>query len=94
MEIVAKLVPPHSDKHWSFQVINVSEDQVLEIRRLFSNSAVRAANPFLQGNSRGWVMVEFWTADKSLIDAAASVLFDLLKQPHQEGNFTRQELGL
>lgn len=55
---------------------------------------VKAANPFLQGNSRGWAMVEFWTKDKALVDNAAAVLFDLFKLPVFEGQFTREDLGL
>lgn len=91
---VARLVPPHADKHWSFQVVNVGEDEVWNIRGAFSNEAVKKANPFLQGNSGGWVMVEFWTEDKGIIDAAAKVLFQLFQLPVIEGDFTREDLGL
>lgn len=91
---VARLVPPHADKNWSFQAVNVAEDDVWTVRGAFSNKVVKAANPFLQGNSGGWVMVEFWTKDKAVIDAAAKVLFDSFKLPVIEGDFTREDLGL
>ena len=91
---VARLVPTHADKHWSFQVVNVTEADVFDVRGAFSNEVVKKANPFLQGNSGGWVMVEFWKRDKATIDAAAKVLFDLFNLPVVEGDFTRKDLGL
>lgn len=91
---VARLVPPHADKNWSFQAVNVSEDDVYRIKRAFSHPAVCDTSPFLQGNSRGWVMVEFWTKDKAAIDRAAQHFFGLFKLAVVEGDFTREDLGL
>lgn len=91
---IARLVPPYGDKHWSFQVLNVEDSDVRELLWRFQDPRVKAANPFLQGNSRGWAMVEFWTKDKALVDNAAAVLFDLFKLPVFEGQFTREDLGL
>lgn len=31
------------------------------------NEAFKKANPFLQGNSNDWMMIEFWTQDADLI---------------------------
>lgn len=94
MSKIARLVPPHADKNWSFQAVGVVEDDVRQIRGAFFTESVKAANPFLQGNSGDWVMVEFWTKDKALIDAAARQLFALVGQELREGDFTREELGL
>lgn len=91
---MARLVPPHADKNWSFQAVNVEEDDVWAIRGAFSNEVVKKASPFLQGNSGGWVMVEFWTKDKDIIDAAAKVLLGLLNLAVVEGEVTREDLGL
>lgn len=91
---LARLVPPHFDKNWSFQAINLTEDDVWKIRSAFSHAAVQPASPFLQGNSGGWAMVEFWTKDKKAIDAAAKHFFDVFQLPFIEGDFTRKDLGL
>ncbi len=91
---LARLVPPHADKNWSFQAINLTEDDVYKIRAAFPHAAVQPASPFLQGNSGGWAMVEFWTKDKKVIDTAAKHLFDVFRLPVVEGDFTRKDLGL
>ncbi|MBU9199981.1 hypothetical protein KTD31_01010 [Burkholderia multivorans] len=91
---IAKLVPPHLDKHWSFQMVNPTEEEVGVIRAAFHVSAVKAANPFLQGCSKDWLMVEFWTDSKDEVDAASAHLFNLVSLPVLEGDFTRAELGL
>lgn len=93
-KIMARLVPPFGDKHWSFQMVNINTADVLRIRSAFAIDVVKAAKPFLQGNSGSWVMVEFWTNDKILICEAACTLFSLFGLELCEGNFTREELGL
>ena len=82
------------DKNWSFQAINVTKDQVDDIRLAFASPEVSKANPFLQGDNGGWVMVEFWTKDAIDIYKASKYLFDLFDLPFSEGQFTRKELGL
>lgn len=91
---VALLVPPQGDKNWSFQMVNITEDDADTVRRAFLEPDVKRAEPFLQGLSRDWIMVEFWVADKAIIDAAAKVLFDRVKQPWASRGFTRADLGL
>lgn len=92
--VIARLVPPHLDKNWSFQAHDVTQDDVWRIRCAFSDAAVKTARPYLQGNSNNWVMVEFWTKDKAVIDAAAKHLFGLFDLEVREGDFTRADLGL
>ena len=91
---IARLVPPQMDKNWSFQMINVTEDDAQNVYHAFATPVVQAAHPFLQGNSGGWLMVEFWTRDKVAIDAASQNLADLFGLTLREGDFTRDELGL
>ncbi|HDR9103321.1 hypothetical protein [Paraburkholderia sp. A3RO-2L] len=91
---IAKLVPPHMDKHWSFQMVNPTEEEVSLIRAAFHTTAVQAAKPFLQGCTKDWLMVEFWTYSKDEVDAAGAHLFNLVSLPVREGDFTRAELGL
>lgn len=93
-KMIAKMIPPHMDKNWSFQAINVTKDQVDNIRLAFSAPEVKKANPFLQGDNGGWVMVEFWTKDAIDIYNASKYLFDLFELPYAQGQFTRKELGL
>ena len=91
---IARLVPPRADKHWSFQMVRASKDDVRRIQGAFTADGIIEAKPFLQGNDGGWVMVEFWTWDKAIIHAAASRLFDMFGLEVREGDFTREELGL
>lgn len=90
----AKLVPAHMDKNLSFQMINTQPGDNSKIAHAFSADEVRPAQPFLQGCSGGWVMVEFWNPDKEVVQKAAKHLFELFDLPYLEGEFTREELGL
>lgn len=94
LDPVARLVPPHGDKGWSFQVANRLEDHERSVRQCMQSPAVKAANPFLQGCSPDWLMVEFWTKDKNLVDSACEHLSKELGLQCSEGQFTRQDLGL
>lgn len=91
---IARLVPPSGDKHWSFQAINLSTEEVSAIRGGLRREAVAPARPFLQGCDGGWVMVEFWVASEQLARAAAADLAELLGVALIDGNFTRADLGL
>lgn len=91
---VAKLVPPHGDKHWSFQIANRAEAHEMAVKSGMGDAAVAGARPFLQGLSADWLMVEFWTMDKDAVDAAAKRLGQLCGVEFSEGEFTRSDLGL
>jgi hypothetical protein len=93
-KMIAKMIPPHMDKHWSFQAVNVTEEQVKEVRAAFHAPQVKQAEPFLQGNNGGWLMVEFWTNNPTAVLNAGKYLFDLFELSYAEGQFTRKELGL
>lgn len=93
-KMIAKMVPPQMDKHWSFQAINANEEKVTKIiQAAFSDPQVENAKPFLQGSNGGWIMVEFWTHNPTAVLNAGKYLFDLLELPYAEGQFTREELG-
>ena len=91
---IAKLVPPCSDKNWSFQVVNRLEDHDLLARVAMTKEEVRNAKPFLQGLDSTWLMVEFWTDDISAIRTAAGLLAQQLNLVLGEGNFSRADIGL
>lgn len=93
-KIIAKVIAPYADKNWSFQLINATEQTVGKIRVAFNHPEVKQAEPFLQGNNGGWVMVEFWTKDLAKIVKACNRLGDLLKVQFTQGEFTRKELEL
>lgn len=93
-ERIAKLVPPHRDKNHSFQVIFIKEGDKERILSLFSDPVVKPTQPFLQGATREWLMVEFWTKDITLIKRATDKLTATLNVSYTEGDFTREELGL
>jgi hypothetical protein len=91
---VARLVPPHGDKHWSFQIANRSEEHEFAVKASMRDPAVQAAKPFIQGLSRDWLMVEFWTADRKAVDDAAKQLASRCGVDFEVGELTRQDLGL
>ncbi len=91
---VAKLVPPHADKHWSFQIANRTEAHEVAVKSSMRDAAVAGAKPFIQGLSADWLMVEFWTRDKDAVDAAAKHLAQRCNVSLSEGQFTRADLGL
>lgn len=90
---IAKLVPPHMDKHWSFQIQNRLPDDSDKARSaMYSNDIVKQANPFLQGCSDDWLMIEFWTLSKEAIDAACKQLSETFGLAYTEGQFTREDV--
>jgi len=91
---VAKLVPPHADKHWSFQIVNRTEAHGDAVKRSMADADVASARPFIQGMSPTWLMVEFWTRDKALVDAAARQIAQRCGMTYSEGEFTRADVGL
>lgn len=91
---LAKLVPPHMDKHHSFQMIGALPEDIIRVRVALQDPQVKAVRPFLQGESRDWMMVEFWSDDLELIQIAAKHLADCVELDLLHGNFDRSELGL
>jgi len=93
---IAKFVQPHSDKHFSFQIIfpdnNLPKSYVFV--GLMNQPDVKKARPFLQGHNGNWAMVEFWTDDESVARDAASKFAQHFKVEMGEGDFTRKELSL
>jgi hypothetical protein len=74
-----ELVAPHMNKGWSFQVSATIENPPHlppEIREsllsLMNTPIARRANPFLQCDCLGWLMVEFFTDNEDAIITAAS----------------------
>lgn len=67
---------------------------------LFADPVIKEANPFLQGNSNGWIMVEFWTLNHPAILKAADMLFKAFDLPvitvtnPKESVFTLEELDI
>lgn len=95
MAMLAKLCPPQGDKHHSFQVINITKDDRDTLLSCFRKPSVAKTQPFLQGDSGGWVMVEFWTKDIDAIRAASKALATAIGiDQFDEGDFTRKDLGL
>jgi hypothetical protein len=92
--LVARQIGPKAGKGHSFQAVMVNEEQLGDLRAAMSEPQVKAAHPFLQGNSGGWIMIEFWTKDIEVIDVACQVLVEALGVPLLFGDFTRPELGL
>lgn len=82
------------DKGHSFQAVQITPDQLGDLRVAMASAVVKAANPFLQGNSDGWIMIEFWTNDFDVVNAACQNLADALHTPLLQGGFTRKENGL
>ena len=91
---VAKLVPPQGDKSWSFQIHNRSEAHGDAVLAGMRHEVVARAQPFLQGCTKEWLMVEFWRMDKAVVDAAARHLAQQCGVRYTEGQFTRADLGL
>ena len=95
MAMIAKLCPPHYDKNYSFQVINISKEHRDAIVACFQHPLVKKANPFLQGDSGDWVMVEFWVKDLMVIQEASDLLARKIGiESFEHGTFTRKDLGL
>ena len=90
--MIAKLVSPHGNKNFSFQAVRVGAEAQGKIVAAFCHETVKAAHPFLQGSSSGWIMVEFWNPDDDKILAAAEYLAQVIGVPLLSGDFTRDEI--
>ena len=76
LRMEAKLTPPECGKNWSVHFLGLTEQVRNKILSAFHRMAYnhesmfKKANPFLQGDSDGWMMIEFWTDNQnSIIDA-------------------------
>jgi len=97
LQKLLRLIPPHMDKNWSIQGIHFSEEEIQDVKMCFVK--IPDASPYLQGNSNGWFMVEFWTRDMVAIHQACQVIADCLgmtysKVENSSNAFTREELGI
>jgi hypothetical protein len=89
---IAKLVPPSGGKNWSFQVANRREQDIRLVRVAMATPAVKLAQPFLQGETPDWLMVEFWVRDKEKIVAACKIIARALSTEFVEGTFTTKDV--
>jgi hypothetical protein len=91
---IAKHVPPMCGKNHSFQVYFPTAEQREKILVAMRSDEVKEAHPFLQGDQREWLMVEFWTDNLDLIKSSMKRLADSIGAELGHGSFTREEIGL
>jgi hypothetical protein len=91
---IAKHVPPMCGKNHSFQVYFPTAEQRETILITMRSDEVNDAHPFLQGDQREWLMIEFWTDNLDLIKASMKRLADSIGAELGHGSFTREEIGL
>lgn len=75
--ITFDLIPPHMDKGWAFTVSAIPPEQIpSELREslliLMGTPIAKRANPFLQSDCLGWIMIEFWIDDENTIANVAA----------------------
>lgn len=81
------LLPPALDKNWCLEITTFGENPPChlppEIREslliLMGTPVVKRANPFLQCDTRDYLLVEFWTDNEVMIATAAAFLEASLK---------------
>ena len=93
MRNLARFMEPCGDKHYSFQMIGKIPEQ-WELLKAMQIKDVKDVKPFLQGYSKDWCMVEFWTKDRDSAVKAAESIASYLKVEIGYGDFTRDDLGL
>lgn len=81
-----KLIDPHNDKNFSIQFFDITPTERSEILRIFHTMANTFnhinslyGNPFLQGDSNKWIMIEFWTNSIESIIRAGNFIEKELK---------------
>jgi hypothetical protein len=95
MRHIARFVPPHMDKHWSFQVVFDELPPRGDFLVAMTDPLVKVTEPYLQGyDERSWAMIEFWKGGEDAARTAALRLAEKFSTTLLEGNFTRKELGL
>lgn len=92
LKLVTRLVPPHGDKSWSFQVIHLKPEQRKQVLVALKDPQVEPSKPLRQGDSGNWLMIEFWTNNLEAIKVAANYLAGVLSSELKEGDFTRSEV--
>jgi len=80
--MTAKLIAPHMDKNWSLQFFDVPTAKETR-NEIWYHSRIIAqhfkVNPFLQGDSGEWMMIEYWSDAQSYILEAAMKTCEILK---------------
>ena len=76
----AKIIDPHMDKNFSLQFFNVTDEDRNKVLSVF-HRLCRGSSffQFVQGDSGGWMMIEFWTSDIDRIIMACTFYEQELK---------------
>jgi len=84
--MIATLHDPEGDKNWSVHFNELLHIERSGIKILFNaltypscDSNWKNCNPFLQGYSDDWIMIEFWTDDIEDIIKGCKYLENVLK---------------
>lgn len=89
--MICKLIRPHIDKNWSYQILGCDKKVRDKVVSVFSD--IKYAQPFLQGDSGNWLMVEFWTNNKTHILEACNFISESLGINYCESDdFTQEDL--
>ena len=90
--MLATIIPPeeNGDKNWAFHVIGIEPEGFKMIVAEMQN--IKYAHSFLQGNSRRWAMVEFWTSDEDAILKAVDHLSTVLGVTYDIGDFMLEDI--
>lgn len=75
----ANLRKPFYDKGFCIEIENMTEEEHERGRITFLNAAYRFKHIFLQGFQDGWMLVEFWTLDRDIIDGVCNFFESELK---------------
>ena len=85
--VTMRLVEPAMDKNWSLQLWDKSEGRnvtgvgIMPVVKSFVMSFLKTHEKqhwFLQGDSDGWLMFEFWTADQDYIFNTCTEISDAI----------------
>lgn len=77
-----ELCEPILDKNWNIQIsaippiYNLPDEIRPTLLSLIKTPIVQRANPFLQGDCLGWLMVEFHTDNEDAIITAATFIYN------------------
>jgi hypothetical protein len=74
-----ELHPPYSDKRTSFHFQGVTDELRPRIKCLLHDLSM--SNPFLQGDSGAWMMIELWNPDPKLIEQCIEIVRTTFQLP-------------
>lgn len=72
------------DKSMNIQFNGITEENKQKVKSVMYSDSVKKIQPFVQGDSGGWLMIEFWGGDQDEVLSACRKMLSEAGVDHKE----------